>query len=123
MAKSVNTLADYSYIAESRRRPLEDVERWTSGDTALQAVFGLALLGDYLQTRKIVRDADEMNPIIGLTGQRVPPAVYFPAVMALHTAAMYALPKRYRTIAQGLSIGAQAGVVGRNLVLGYGFKW
>jgi hypothetical protein len=108
--------------AEARRQPA-DRWRWNSTDTGLQAAFGLTMLGDYLQTRKITRAGKEINPIIGSRGQNVPPSVYFPATMALHTAAMRALPRPYRNIAQGLSIGFEGGVVGRNAKLGWGFQW
>lgn len=104
-----------------RRAEPEDPRRWTGGDTALQAAFAATMLGDYLQTRRIVRAGREVNPLIGQRGQRIPPAVYFPATFLLHTAAMRALPQPWRRVAQGLSIGFEGGVVGRNTALGFRF--
>ena len=111
-------------IRRSEEKPEEsDPKAWKAEDTALQALFGLAMLGDYLQTRRITREGREVNPIIGKRGQRVPPELYFPLTFGLHTGAMYLLPKPWRNIAQGLSVGFEGGVVGRNAALGYGFKF
>lgn len=109
--------------APRAKPPERDDRAWTGRDTALEALFGLSMLGDYLQTRKITRHADEINPIMGLRGNRVPPEVYFPVMMGLHYGAMRLLPNPWRNVAQGLGIAFESGVVGRNLGLGYGFRF
>jgi hypothetical protein len=100
-----------------------DPNAWTGTDTALESLFGAAMLGDYLQTRRIQRAGREVNPIMGARGQRVPPELYFPATMGLHYLTMKALPASWRHAAQGLSLGFEGGVVGRNLGLGWGFRF
>lgn len=109
--------------APAKAEPKDDDRAWTARDTVLEALFGLSMLGDYLQTRKITRHADEINPIMGLRGNRVPPELYFPAMMGLHYGTMRLLPSPWRNIAQGLGIAFEGGVVGRNLKLGYGFRF
>jgi hypothetical protein len=99
-------------------RPTPD--RWTRRDTAAEVAFGLALVADYLQTRQIARSGLEANPVMGRRGERVNPAIYFPAAMALHVVAARSLPQPWRLAFQGVSIGVEGGIVGRNLGLGWG---
>ncbi len=103
--------------------PKTDNWSWNREDTAMEGLFGLSMLGDYLQTRDITKAGREMNPIMGPRGNRVSPNLYFPATMALHALAMRALPRPWRHAAQGLSLGFEGGVVGRNLGLGWGFHF
>ncbi len=111
--------------AALRRRadPEDDPRAWTGTDTALEAAVGLSLLGDYLQTRRITRDGRESNPVIGRRGGRVPPEVYFPAVLGLHALAARALPRPWRTLTQGALLGMQGAAIHHNLQAGYGFRF
>lgn len=113
--------ADYLSRSPTSVPPAE-ASGWSDANTAMEAAFGAAMLGDYLQTRKITRAGREVNPIIGPRGNRVPPELYFPATMGLHYLAMRALPPKWRGPAQALSLGLEGGVVGRNYGLGWNFK-
>jgi len=95
-----------------RARP--EVMRWGWEDTALQAVLGVGMLGDYLQTRHITARGHEANPIIGRHGERVTPSIYFPAAYALSTALVAELPREWRRLVQGTLIGLECAIVYRN---------
>lgn len=97
-------------------------DAWTDRDTAAEMVFGLAMVGDYLQTRQIARQGLEMNPIMGRRGERVKPEIYFPATLILHVATAWALPRPYRNVFQALSITVETGFVGYNLRLGWSIR-
>lgn len=60
--------------------------------TALATASTAALVLDWRQTQRITADCQESNPLLGSCGDRIPPGVYFPAVIALHLAAGVALP-------------------------------
>ena len=87
---------------------------WTNTDTMLQAGVGVGLLLDYLQTRKIVKDGTEANPIIGNRGQRVRPEIYFPATFLASALAAKYLPPDWRHALQGGLIGLQGSTVYHN---------
>lgn len=100
-----------------------DRRKWSLTNTLLEAGMGAAVLGDYIQTRKITHNGRELNPIMGKSGQRMSPNLYFPLAMAAHAGTMYALPEPYRTWAQAGTLALQSANVGRNLGLGWTFKW
>lgn len=95
----------------------------TAADVAAQGVVGASLAADYLQTRQITRDGYEGNPFIGKYGERIPPARYFLAAFALHTAIAVLLPRPYRYIWQGSWAVAEGVTVWNNRVDGYGVTW
>jgi len=99
-------------MALGRARP--EALRWGWEDTALQAVLGVGMLGDYLQTRHITDRGHEANPVIGRHGERVSPSVYFPAAYALSTALVAELPREWRRLVQGTLIGLECAIVYRN---------
>lgn len=96
---------------------------WSRTDTALEVTFAAALAADYLQTRQIVADGMEGNPIMGARGERMPPALYFPASLVAHLVVASCLPRPWRSIFQGVSIGWQAAEVGHNAEHGYAVEW
>ena len=101
---------DFNAPAPEKRDGMD----WTSTDTALQAGVGLSMLLDYLQTRQIVRDGHEANPIIGKHGERVRPEIYFPAAFLASALAAKMLPPEWRNALQGGLIGMQGATVARN---------
>jgi hypothetical protein len=99
---------------------------WTIADKQREAVYLALHAIDWAQTRTIARNPDrwyEVNPILGEHPSVGRVDGYF-AVMALaHIAVSNALPTRYRTAWQYVSIGFEAGVAGHNLSLGIGVKF
>lgn len=104
---------------------------WTRTDTVLQAAALTTLAVDYLQTRQLVRDRIETNPLIGACGGmvhpdgcgRVSPELYFAAVAALHIAAARLLPAPWRHVLQGVTIGVEAHAITRNYEAGYTLRF
>ncbi|MFO0583026.1 MAG: hypothetical protein U0229_12200 [Anaeromyxobacter sp.] len=88
--------------------------RWDWVDTSLQLGIGLGLAADWAQTRQIVRDGREANPLIGAHGEHVGPGVYFPAVFAVTTATAWTLPRDWRRVVQGVLLGVEYATVSRN---------
>lgn len=108
--------------------------RFNTTDKVLQSGVAASFALDYTQTRKIVRDGLERNPLMGRCGGHVQvegadctavmsPEVYFLGVFAVHTAVMHALPRPWRNAAQGLTIGVQSRSIERNYQAGYGFTF
>jgi hypothetical protein len=95
---------------------------WTARDTAAQAVVGLSLAADYLQTRQIVRDCRESNPMIGDCGENMSPALYFAAVFGVSTL-VYKLPRPYREIVQVAIVAVQVSSVRHNWQHGYTIRF
>lgn len=60
-----------------------------TGTLATLATVSLGI--DWLQTRDIVRECQELNPIIGECGQRVDPDVYFPIAIVSLLVTAYAI--------------------------------
>jgi hypothetical protein len=98
-------------------------DEWKLGDTALEGAFVAVLAADYAQTKQIAEDGREGNPVIGSHGERVAPAVYFPIVAVAHVAVARALPGRWRTAFQGISLGWQVDAVHTNLQAGYAIEF
>jgi hypothetical protein len=94
-------------------------DEWTRADTATEAVVLATLAADYLQTRQIVLDGKENNPVMGLRGDRLAPEAYFPIAAGLHVAIVRLTPRPYRSILQGLTIGFQLAGIRRNWHAGY----
>lgn len=80
---------------------------WTAKDTALEAGFAFATMIDWQQTDTITYDCGELNPIMGLCGQRVPVGVYFPAMLGLHALVSALLPRDWRTVFQAATAGME----------------
>lgn len=87
---------------------------WSKGDIARQAAFSTITAVDAYQTVEITRNCNEINPIIGKCGGRVPLAPYFVTAILGHAILMHVLPDEYRSDAQWLSIGVEGSTVFRN---------
>lgn len=98
-------------------------DEWTATDTAIQATVLTLIAADYVQTRQIVADGRESNPIMGRRGDRIPPGMYFLSLATMHTFAAVLLPVRHRRLAQGVMIGVQLHSSVMNLEAGYSFRW
>jgi hypothetical protein len=92
---------------------------WSRTDTAIEASLGAALGADYLQSRQIVRDGKEDNPIMGERGQNLAPEIYFPTAFVAHLAVARCLPRPWREVWQGGAIGWQVDVIHTNWQAGY----
>lgn len=103
-------------------------DEWKASDTVLEAAVFATLAADYLQTRQLIRDGIETNPIMGTCGGQitldgcggVSPELYFAGVALLHAGAMRLLPAPWRHVAQGVTIGVEVNAIGRNYAWGYG---
>lgn len=103
-------------------------DHWTAVDTAVQSTVLVGLAIDYAQTTRIINDPvdpahRESNPVMGPSGNRIPPEAYFLTVAVAHTVAVSQLPQPYRRLAQGLALGVQAYSVTHNWQAGYTFEW
>jgi hypothetical protein len=101
-------------------------DRWNAGDTAMQVTFtGITLLDWHQTLVGLDRGFAEVNPIMGDLGEgKIPPSLYFPSLIAAHTAVAYLLPRPYRTAWQCVWIGVQAKTVYENVMsLGVGGQW
>jgi hypothetical protein len=92
-------------------------------DSASQAVVLTALGADFLQTRHIVADGMESNPVMGERGERVHPLPYFATVAVAHTALARALPQPWRRLSQVALVAVQCKVIARNAMAGYAVQW
>jgi len=98
-------------------------EPWTALDVTLQLTTSAVLVADWAQTRAITGDCSEANPIMGLCGEKLSPDIYFPVVIVGHALLMHALPRSWRRVAQGITIGVQAHTVHSNYQAGYSVKF
>lgn len=108
--------------------PAARADRWTPTDTAVQGVVLLGLALDYHQTSRIIGDPvdpshRESNPVMGPSGNRLPPESYFLTVAVVHTVVVSQLPQPYRRLAQGLAIGVQGYSITHNWQAGYTFSF
>lgn len=79
----------------------------------------MTLAADYIQTREVVADGKESNPVMGERGQNLPPAVYFPTAFVAHLAVARCLSRPWREIWQGVTIGWQSYSIADNWRAGY----
>ena len=80
---------------------------WSRKDTALESAFFLATTIDWGQTQDITAACDEVNPVMGSCGQRVPVGAYFPMLLLAHVAIAAALPPSWRSTFQGFTLGME----------------
>lgn len=90
---------------------------WDRTNTAMEATMFAELAVDGYQTRTIVSNCQEYNPVIGPCGDRVPLGVYIPVTAVLHAVIAYALPPRARNIFQAATAGAEAHVIYFNSIV------
>lgn len=108
---------------------------WTKEDVALEAVYATLHVADWAQTRYIAAHPErywERNPILGRHPSDSEVNLYFGATLLAHAAVTHLLPTEAsafgatwnpRRVWQGVTIGAQAAVVGWNISLGIGMKF
>lgn len=107
---------------------LARADRWTPVDSGLELVVMASLAADYVQTVRICRDPivathEESNPVMGPTGQRVPPEAYFATVAVAHAVVARVLPQPWRRISQGLMFAVQIKSVTHNWEAGYAIRF
>lgn len=74
---------------------------------------------DWHQSLDIVATCNEINPIIGECGQRVPLAVYLPAVVLGEVLIAYSLPPKWRKLFEGFALGLETHTIWSNYENGY----
>jgi hypothetical protein len=87
---------------------------WEKHDTALELAFMTVTAIDWHQTMSITAGCQEANPMIGRCGEVVPPMLYFPIALLAHAAAAATLPRPWREIFQGFTIGLEASTIYTN---------
>lgn len=91
---------------------------WRASDVALEATFAGELAVDWAQSRRFSRACEELNPVVGRCGQRVPLDVYIPVSALLHAVATYLLPAgTIRTTWLGITVGAEADAIYSNTLV------
>jgi len=99
---------------------------WTKTDTALEAVWQVGHVADWMQTRQVAKHPaqwEELNPILGKHPSVGKVDTYMLGAALAHYGISYALPKEYRGIWQYISITVKYGVVGYNSAIGVSVKW
>lgn len=104
---------------------------WSKSDITREAVYLALHVADWGQTRNIVRRAtvgcdgydgstncSERNPILGRNPSIKRVDTYFAVTALAHVAISHALPEEWRKGWQYVTIGMQAGAVGRNYSIG-----
>ena len=81
---------------------------------ALAGTSTALIAADWVQTTTIVADCDEKNPFIGRCGERIPPDVWFPLMMAGNLAAGLLLGDVFGQGWFGAVTGGQAATVIHN---------
>lgn len=100
--------------------------RWTRGDTARELLSVQLSLFDLWQTRYIARHPDkyyETNKFLGKHPSIEEVNRYFLALTLTHAAISYALPRKYRTPWQYVTIGMQINTVQMNNAIGIKFEF
>ena len=96
-------------------------DRWTKQDTALECGYIALETMDLLTTSVVAaqpRTNYEANPLLGPHPSHLEIDAFFAATTLAHVAIAYALPAKYRTAWQLVTIGAKGAMVGWNLHAG-----
>ena len=93
---------------------------WSGKDIALESTMVGAIAVDYGQTRSIIKDCTERNPIIGECGENINPKYYMIAAALTHILIANFLNDETRTMFQTTSLGVEGYVVFRNWENGHG---
>lgn len=96
--------------------------QWSPMNTVAESAFAVEIAIDASQTRFITKDCNEINPIVGKCGQRVPFYVYLPLAFLTHWAIAAALPPSWRPWFQAVTAGVEGTVVYDNADFGY-YPW
>jgi hypothetical protein len=112
-----------------------DPRAWSAGDVALQTVFTVGMVADWIQTRNTIaahREVPgkpgihyvELNPVLGRSPSRTAVDTYFLGMAAAQLAVTHLLPHgAWRTSWLFADIGFEGGIVARNLRMGIGFRF
>lgn len=92
--------------------------RYPKADALFEGGVVASMAADMATTYTATRWCTEANPIIGHCGDRMPVAVYFPLVAAVHLGISYLIPPgRWRTGFQALIIGVEGHAAFRNTMI------
>jgi hypothetical protein len=103
-----------------------EARQWDTQDSLREGAMLTLLVFDWAQTRTIAAHParwNEMNPILGSHPSAARVDAWFAASAVLHVVAAYALPPRWRTPFQLVSIQAEGLVVSRNVAIGIHGTW
>lgn len=110
--------------------PSARADEWTKTDTVLELAVATSLGMDYIQTRNIMRDGREANPLLDRCSNTpemcqgwVSPEFYFFGLALAHLTITRLTPRPWRTLIQGVTLGIQAKTVMQNYRIGYGFAF
>ena len=103
--------------------PSTHAEAWDRDDLIWQGAVLTTLAIDVYQTRRIVADCRENNPVIGQCGENIPYLAYFAGVALAHTAVVRIVPERYARVIQGVTIVLQIAMIRRNWGAGYSIEF
>ena len=101
--------------------PAARADKWTKTDTAVEAACAGLLIADWGQT--LDRRYEESNPILGKRPTEAAVTGYFLGVITLHLAIARVLPRPWRTLFQGTTIGVEGHSIYANWRLGAHFSW
>ncbi len=103
----------------------DDARSWTTTDTVLEASFVAMELADYSLTMNILRRRaegySETNLLLGHHPSVARVTLVGGALLVLHGATSYLLPRPYRTWWQLLTLSVAGGAVAHNLAIGLRF--
>ncbi len=87
---------------------------WTKQQVALGAASTALLTVDWYQTKSIALGCQELNPVIGPCGERVPVDLYMMGVIASSLVLAHFVGDRWRPVLLGALAGAEAATVWSN---------
>ena len=96
-------------------------DEWTTKDTVLESVYMVLHVVDWAQTRHIADNPDlfyENNPLIGRNPSRRRVDMIFLVGAILHPIVSYNMPKGWRDVWFGVSIGLELACVSNNFKIG-----
>ncbi len=110
---------------------LSIASNWSKEDTYWEAACLSVITVDWMQTHHMAekdfyvngKQLREINPILGSQPTQKDVDLYFVSALAVHATAAFLLPKKWRRIFQGGTVGLELFIIGNNYRLGAGFNW
>ena len=98
-------------------------ENWSKEDTMRQAVYSVAHIIDWAQTRDICDSEKfyELNPVLGKNPSKSKVDIWMGSTLILQTVASGLIDEKWRPWWQTFWIGAEVGTVYHNYQIGLGF--
>ena len=95
-------------------------DQWTSADTYREITYQTFAAIDWIQTRHIAQNSDywEQNVILGNHPSVAKVNQYFAVTGVAHYLISKALPEKYRTPFQYITVGIEIGAVSHNFSIG-----